>query len=149
MECYRRIVNCDVYTPWCDVSEHLSRFSNTMRLSGYDKLQRYNTINGAIERYNCMMTDVKVGERETLYRSGNQIRKAKVEKCDWANTWFLKGVVKDKVSCPVTPRGILKKNLSFVINEEVYQTQVIRDGGKPVHCGVKVNDPLRPHGCIF
>ena len=121
-----------------------------MRISGYDKQQRYNAIKGAIERYNCMITNIKVGQRECLYRNGDDIRQAKIEKCDWANTWLLKGVVKDTVSCPVTPGRILKKNLSSVINKnKVYQTQVIEDGGKPVHCGPKVKDPLRPHGCIF
>ena len=54
------------------------------------------------------------------------------------------------MSCPVTPGGVLKKNLSNVINKnKVYQTQVIEDGGKPVHCGLRVKDPLRPHGCVF
>ena len=69
-----------------------------------------------------MITDIKVGQRECLHRNGDDIRQAKIEKCDWSNTWFLKGVVKDTVSCPVTPGEMLKKNLSTVINKDkVYQ----------------------------
>ena len=26
---------------------------------------------------------------------------------------------------------------------------VIEDGGRPIHVGLKVRDPLRPKGCIF
>ena len=29
------------------------------------------------------------------------------------------------------------------------KVQVIEDGGKPVFSGLRVNDPLRPKGCIF
>ena len=34
---------------------------------------------GAIDHYNSMMSDVEVGVKECLHRSGNQIREAKRE----------------------------------------------------------------------
>ena len=37
MKTYRRIINCDVMTPWKEVEEHLSSYANVMRISGYSK----------------------------------------------------------------------------------------------------------------
>ena len=77
METYRRIINCDSMTPWEEVEDHISRYANIMRISGYSKTQRYHTIKGAIERYREMSNDVKVGTHESIYRSGDKIREAK------------------------------------------------------------------------
>ena len=64
-------------------------------------------------------------------------------KKDWANTWFLQGET-------VNTGGILKKRLNTVINEgKSKKTKVIKDGGKPIHVGLMVKDPMRPHGCVF
>ena len=84
-----------------------------------------------------------------MYRSGEQIREAKQQKKDWKNRWFLKGTIRNTRSCPVTPGGHLKKELAKVVNEGKVNNdiQIIEDGGKPVHCGLKVKDPLRPSGC--
>ena len=51
MECYRRIVNCSPNTPWKEVSDHISKYMNCMRISGYTQKERYNTVKGAVERY--------------------------------------------------------------------------------------------------
>ena len=48
MECYRRLINCDQDTPWGVIASHLSQYSNTLRISGYTELQRYNAIKGVI-----------------------------------------------------------------------------------------------------
>ena len=55
------------------------------------------------------------------------------------------------ISCPVTPGGILQTKLSQAINmsKKNNKVQVIEDGGKPIYCGLRVNDPMRPKGCIF
>ena len=109
MEAYWRIVNCSPGTPWEEVSSQFTGFANTMRISGYNHIQRYNAIKGAITRYRDMESEIKTGVRKYFYRSGKQIREAKAKKKDWANTWFLKGDIKNTRSCPVTPRGVLKK----------------------------------------
>ena len=36
--------------------------------------------------------------------------------------------------------------LSRAVNDKLL---VIEDGGMPILCGLKVNDPMRPNGCIF
>ena len=109
MECYRRIVNCDQHTPWSEIAGHLSKYANTMRMSGYPRYQRYHSIKGAIERYRDMKRDIKVGSRKSLYRNGDEIRQARIDKKDWSNTWFLQGNTINTISCPVTPGAELKK----------------------------------------
>ena len=101
-------MNCSPETPWRDISDHLTKYSYTMMISGYNQRERYCAIKGAIERYNQLQQDVKNGSRECLYRSGNQIREQKAQKKDWSNTWFLKNEVRSTVSCPTTPGSSLK-----------------------------------------
>ena len=122
-----------------------------MLISGYSHSERYNTMKGAVERYRSLLAEVRKGDREYIQRSGKEIREKKATSQCWANTWFLRENTKSTVSCSVTPGGILKKELNKVINPDgnQYRTQVIEDGGMPVHCGIMVSDPMRPNGCIF
>ena len=97
-----------------------------------------------------MNHDIKVGKRRSLYRLGDEIQHQREMKKDWVNTWFLQGETVNTVSCPVTPGGILKKRLNTAINEgKSTKTKVIEDGGKPIHVGLMIKDPMRPHGCVF
>ena len=99
-----------------------------------------------------MVTEINKGERDTPYRDGKTIRQSKIAKMNWSNTWFLKGNSTGTISCPTTPGGILKKSLSKKINanRSTYkQLFVIEDGGQPIHCGLRVADPMRPNGCIY
>ena len=145
------MLNCDDLTPWSERAEHLSVYANTLRMSGYSQRERHNTIKGAIERFNQMRKDVKDGNRECMYRSGEQIKKHKAEKKDWPNTWFLQGQVTNTVSCPVTPGATLKRSLNSQINagKSDQRTKIIEDGGLPIHIGLKTKDPMRTSGCIF
>ena len=66
MEAYRRIINCSPGTPWEEVASNLTRFAETMRISGYNHIQRYNAIKGAIARYRDMESEVKTGKRKYM-----------------------------------------------------------------------------------
>ena len=151
MECMRRMLNCSVQTPWNTIADHLSKFSYSMMISGYSQKERYNTVKGAIVRYRTMLDEIKIGMRQTLHRSGKEIRDRKSVSQNWANTWFLRENTIATVSCSATPGSRLKRTLNKAINPEgvQYRTQVIEDGGMPVHCGLMVSDPMRPNGCIF
>ena len=122
-----------------------------MLISGYTHKERYNTIKGAIDRYRSMRDDINNGMRNSLYRSGKDIREKKAKDKSWANTWFLRDNTKSTISCPTTPGSLLKISLNKVVNpvNSTYRTQVIEDGGMPVHCDLMVSDPMRPSGCIY
>ena len=64
MECMRRMLNCSVNTPWDTISDHLTKFSYTMLISGYNQRERYNTIKGMIDRYQTMISEMSNGNRE-------------------------------------------------------------------------------------
>ena len=69
---------------------------------------------------------------------------------DWSNKWFLQGNTKDRVSCPVTPGGVLKKTLDFTINKgKSSNNKIIGDRGHPIHGGLRVKDPMRSPRCVF
>ena len=116
MECIRRIQNCSPDTPWSDVCKHLSRYMNVMRISGYSQEVRFRICKGAILRHRELCDRIEKGERKYLYRSSEEIRKSKSDSTSWANTWFLKGATRSTISCPVTPGGILKKELTKTVN---------------------------------
>ena len=51
---------------------------------------------------------------------------------------------------PVTQEEELKKKLTTEVKKDkIYQTKVIHDGGRPIHCGLRVKDPMQSSGCVF
>ena len=57
------------------------------------------------------------------------------------------------ISCPTTPGGKLKKDINKSVNGERSISEgkflVVENGGRPIHIGMKVNDPCRLVGCVF
>ena len=128
---------------------NISRYANTMCFSGYSKAQRYNSFKGELEIYREIVQDVNIGKRKSIYRSGDEIRKAKIEKMDWANTSFLQGNTTNTISCPVTSVGVLKKRLDHTVRGKSNKTKNIEDGGWPIYEGLKMKGPMRLPGCVF
>ena len=91
--------------------------------------------------------------RPSLFRNKKEIMAAKKAKKVWSNPWYLKGNTIGTVSCPTTPRGKLKDILNKAVNSNRSSSDgrllVVEDGGKPIHVGMRVDDPCRPPGCIF
>ena len=117
----------------------MSKFAQTMLVSGYNDEERFNTIKGAIIRWEEMTEKVKNGEIESLNRSRSQILETKVNKKVWPNTWYLKGSIISTLSCVVTPKSKLKTMLSSAINnnDDKYRVMIIEDGGLPITRGLK------------
>ena len=101
-------------------------------------------------RVETLKEEARQGKRTSLYRDRKSIAKAKVEKKDWPNTWFLKGRTIGTISCMAIPQGILKKRLNQVLNRENGpHILVVEDGGNPVTAGLTTADPKRKDsGCI-
>ena len=78
MEGYRRVANCSPELPWAIKAGHLSKFSNMMMISGYNKLFRYRIIDGVIKRYRQMEQMVKNGDK-VWFRSQLEIARQKAE----------------------------------------------------------------------
>ena len=64
------------------------------------------------------MKEIEEGRRSLLFRSKDEIMKAKREKKVSANTWYLKGKTTGTGSCLTTPGGKLRNEtqLSIVID---------------------------------
>ena len=104
-------------------------------ISGYSQVERYHAIAGAIERVKKMKTEVRNGDRCSLFRDTKTILKCKQDKQDWSNTWYLKGNIKSTEFCPITPGGVLRKEVNKTVNinkEEGNKVLVIEDGGRPI-----------------
>ena len=152
-ESLRRLYNVSPRLPWSEKATHLSKFVKTLAMSGYNEEERYNTVKGAIVRYNEMVAKVESGEIESLNRSREQIIETKISRMIWPNTWYLKGEIISTLNCSVTPGSKLKTMLSKSINnqtEDKGRVLVIEDGGRPITSGLKVGDPSRKSmSCIY
>ena len=72
----RRLRNHSTFIPWEVKAECLSKFSNTLRVSGYSSRFRYNILKGIIDRYLSMLDQTKQGNIR-MYRSREEILTAK------------------------------------------------------------------------
>ena len=79
-ESLRRINNISQILPWSETVQHLSEFSFCMKISGYDKTDRWNTIKGSILRKEEMLRKVQSGEIESIYRGKSEFLRSKMEK---------------------------------------------------------------------
>ena len=67
-EALRRLYNISPILPWQEHATHLPRFIQTMMISGYSEEERFNTIKGAIVRWEEMVSKVENGEIESVNR---------------------------------------------------------------------------------
>ena len=124
----------------------MSEYSHMLYISGYSATERYHYIKGALERTNTIDEEIAAGTRDSRYRTGEQIRKAKIEKGGLsASTWFLSREVSNTVTCQATPGSMLATMLSNSLSKsstEGKRTIVLEEGGHPISLGLKKRDPF-------
>ena len=82
-------MNCSPELPWRTKAEHLSKFSYSLKTSGYSHKYRVELINGIISRYKEIQGQVARGKR-CWYRTRKQINEQNVMNGGFsAATWFL------------------------------------------------------------
>ena len=149
----RRLMNCSPDLSWTQKAAHLSLFSHSMMISGYDMQFRRQIIKGVIQRYKQIEDQVNEGSRD-WYRSRTQIKDDKLKKGgNNASTWHLKGDVRQTLQMPITPSGMLVRNVRDKINNitglDGGKTMVLEMGGMPITAGIMKNDPFKPSTCRF
>ena len=65
-ESLRRILHVSTSLPWTEVINHLNKWSDCMRISGYSHEERYEAIGGAVMRLDQMKQMVSDGDMKTL-----------------------------------------------------------------------------------
>ena len=120
--------------PWCEAVPHMNKYSNMLRISGYDAKYRALVIKGAINRMKEVRQKVKNGVWASQYRDRSEINKNKIEKGGNSSaTWFLKWETTATITCTATPGSILKKEIEKKINNsnqaDKGRTMVVDDGG--------------------
>ena len=148
----RRILHVSEHLPWQETVDHLNRWSNCLRISGYSSKERYDTIRGAILRKKEMEKKVNTGEIKSLNRTRKKILMTKDAKGGGtAATWYLRGQTSSTIKCQPTPGGILASRLKKALNPETSKerVQVIEEGGLPISAGLRVNDPFRSQTCRY
>ena len=128
----------------------MSRYSDMLRISGYNHQERYNFIKGAIARHNEMLEEVKNGSRSSMFRSRNEILSAREAKGGLsASTWFLGGEVEAVITCQVTPGGKLADMLRKSVGtaKSGGRRLIQEEGGNPISLGLKQRDPFAPSTC--
>ena len=98
-----------------------------------------------------MKSKVEQGEFTSMSRDRKEIQAAKDSKGGGPSTWFLSGSTEGSSTCPCTPNGVLKKELSKAINRgrESGMIRVIENAGSPVSSGLRKANPFPTNGCTF
>ena len=69
-------------------------------------------VKGAIQRHSEMLEEVRNGSRESIFRTKEEILKAKESKVSLSSvTWILGGDMEAVITCQVTPDGRLAEML--------------------------------------
>ena len=96
--------------------------------------------------------EINNGTRESRFRTGDQIRKHKIEKGGLSPaTWFLKGEIGSTISCQATPGSRLATILQTKCSQgsSGVRKVVLEEGGNPASLGLKKRDPFSTRGCKF
>ena len=119
----------------------MTRFMNTLRISGYNRKYRYTLLQGVLKRVRQCEALVANGMR-VRYRSREQIieqKKARLGK--HPSTWFLRGRYTNTLKTHYTPGGRLRDKLDKCINAtnnaDGGLTKIVELAGKPVLAGLK------------
>ena len=89
-ETMRRLRNCHPDLEWSEKAKHLTFFANQLRISGYSQQYRTQVIQGAVKRFDAMLTAHKAGTAP-LYRTRQAIMEKKAAKPGRTSaTWFMK-----------------------------------------------------------
>ena len=76
--------------PWSEVADIMSRYNDMLKINGYSQKERFHMTKGAISRHEEMREEVRNGSRKSMFRSKEEILKAKEAKGGLTpSTWFL------------------------------------------------------------
>ena len=101
--------------------KHLTDFSKSMKLSGWNQNERHQVIKGALTIYGGEIDKYRRGERQ-LYRNKIERQRDKEKKLD-SNIWFMKGGHTSTLKLCHTPGDKLATMLKGFVNQTA-------DGGK-------------------
>ena len=151
-EALRRLGNTSDVVPWSEVADIMSRYNDMLKINGYSQKERFHMTKGAISRHKEMREEVRNGSRKSMFRSKEEILKAKEAKGGLTpSTWFLGGDVEAVVTCQVTPDG----QLADMMRKKVGTTKaggrriVQEEGGNPISLGLKKRDPFAVQTCRY
>ena len=118
----------------------MSKFANSLRISGYDHQYCYQLMKGIWNRQAEIDQEIASGSR-IQYRSRKQILNQKAQRLGkYENTWFLRGAIQNTFKVQTTPdsalMGALRKCLSTEIGAEGGGTKFVELGGKLVTSGL-------------
>ena len=89
----------------------MSKYMNTLRISGYDHKYRYELLKGICNRQSQICEEIENGTR-IKYRSREEILEQKARKLGkYANTWFLRGKIQNTFKVQATPDSVLLNSL--------------------------------------
>ena len=131
----------------------LSKFSNSMRISGFDEAYRFEIIKGALDLYSKCDEETAMSNR-VICRNKEQIEAKKKEQLGkFSNTWFLEGTTTNVINVPCTPGGRLasemSKSLLSYLGPDKGSTDIIESAGKSISGGLAKSDPFGSKSCPF
>ena len=137
----RRLRNFSTGVPEAIKNDCMSRFMNSLRISGYDQKFRYELLKGIQAREAQIEQEINSGNR-VRYRSREQILEQKAKSLGkYPNTWFLRGPIQNTLKVPGAPESrivntIREKFGKDRLGTEGGATKFVELGGKLTTSGL-------------
>ena len=154
MEAYRRIRNCSLGVGENIVNSFLSKYMNSLRISGYTQPYRFQILKGVLNRSKQIEDEIKSGTR-IRYRTSQQIHDQKRSQTgNFPNTWFLKGDTTSILKIPCTPNSklvnLMREKIGSSRGPDGGLTKFVEMGGLPISLTFPMKEYLTgTTGCQF
>ena len=132
----------------------MSKYMNSLRISGYDQSYRYLLLKGILNLNVRQEGEIVEGKR-SRYRSRDEILSDKEKKFGkFPATWFLRGEIQNTLKVQATPDSglvsALKKEFDGKICTEGGATKFVELGGKQITSGLSKPECFTANqGCVF
>ena len=146
-EVLRIMLHCSRNLPWDIVRGHIDKFMMKMQLSGYKQGFRYEVTKSAINAFETMMEDERMGIRP-IHRPKDWHRMERVEQKERKRrNWYKQGGFDSVLFVPSTPDGKLKKMYHHAIRDSGLRIKVVERTGRTLKSELQRSNPFRKANC--
>ena len=151
-ECTRRMKNTSQDLGWKETADHLSKYMDSLRISGYNHQFRYNVLKGVISKEIELRNKLKL-ENKHRHRTKDEILAAKRSKPGRNNnTWQLRGNNRVTLKVSATPNSQLAKMMREGLKKyewkDLGKTMVTETSGERVTAKLFKSNPFKTPGCV-
>ena len=150
-EVIRILRNCHPDLPWQSKLQHLDKFTERMKDSGYPEVMRYEVIQSGLKGYKKMREVEPAGGRPVNRRQNLEEINRKKEKTIKRDNWYRNGIFSSVLFIPCTPGSVLAKRLKEVeardADDRGWRVKIVEMGGNTLRSQTCKSNPWKGKKC--